>query len=111
MIEGEIKVLESDCWNSDESVSYFYRGVLHSGDSASFPDPDKKVELVFTACFPDYYDDYIREFKRLEPELVVPFHYDPREGNDDAVGLKQRMDDEDIPSRVLEAGESVEISD
>lgn len=109
-IVGEIKVLESDCWNSEESVSYFYRGMLHSGDSASFPDPEGEVELVFSACFPDNYDDYVEEFKRLEPGLVIPFHYDPREGDEDAKGLKQRLDDEGIPSKVLEAGESVEIS-
>ncbi|KXB01173.1 hypothetical protein AKJ41_02520 [candidate division MSBL1 archaeon SCGC-AAA259O05] len=109
-IEGEIKVLESDCWNSDESVSYFYNGVLHSGDSASFPNPKGEVGLVFSACFPVNYDDYIEEFRRLEPELVIPFHYNPGEGDEDARGLKQRLDDEGIPSRVLEAGESVEIS-
>ncbi|KXA94821.1 Zn-dependent hydrolase [candidate division MSBL1 archaeon SCGC-AAA259I09] len=110
-LEGIVKVLESDCWKSEESVSYFYRGVLHSGDSASFPDPGDRVRLLFSACFPDNYDDYVEEFKRLEPELVIPFHYDPREGDRDAKGLKQRLDEENIRSKVMEAGESLEIPD
>lgn len=85
-IERGIKVLESDCWNSEGSVSYLYRGVLHSGDSVSFPDPNDEVKVVFSACFPDNYDDYVREFKRLEPELVAPFRYDPREGEESRKG-------------------------
>lgn len=105
---GEIKVLNSDCWGSEESVSYFYRGLLHSGDSNIFPEAEG-VELIFTACFPDYYDDYVSAFKRLEPDLVIPFHYDPEEDMDDAEGLVSLMDEENIPNRILEHGESIEI--
>lgn len=81
--------------------------MLHSGDSARFPTPEEKVELLFSVCFPDFYDDYLEEFDRLEPDMVVPFHYDPREGAEDAFGLKRRLDEEAIPSRVLVAGEGI----
>ncbi len=104
----KIKVLDCDCYGSDESVSYFYKGVLHSGDSAFFPDVEG-VKLIFTACFTDYYEDYISAFKRLKPELVVPFHYDPDEEIDDAEGLKKRMDQEGVPNKLLGSGGSINI--
>ncbi|MBS3817560.1 MAG: MBL fold metallo-hydrolase [Candidatus Thermoplasmatota archaeon] len=106
-IDG-IKVLDCDCYASDESVTYLHNGLLHAGDSAYFPEAES-VELIFTACFPDYYDDYISAFKRLEPEMVIPFHYDPEDGLDDAEGLKKRMDEEGIPNRILEPGDSVKV--
>ncbi|MBS3781449.1 MAG: MBL fold metallo-hydrolase [Candidatus Thermoplasmatota archaeon] len=106
-IDG-IKVLDSDCYGSDESVSYFYKGLLHAGDSAYFPEIEG-VEAIFTACFPDYYEEYVSAFKRLEPEIVIPFHYDPKEGLEDAEGLAERMDNEGIPNKILEPGDSIDI--
>jgi len=103
-----IKVLDCDCYGSDESVSYFYKGILHAGDSAYFPDA-QGVKLIFTACFPDYYDDYISAFKRLGPEMVIPFHYDPEDGMEDAKGLKKLMDKENIPNKILEPGDYIDI--
>ncbi len=103
-----IKVLESYCWGSEESVSYFHRGLLHAGDSAKFPDVEG-VKLVFSACFPDYYEDYVRAFKRLKPNLVIPFHYDVEEDLDEAKGLKQRLNREGINSKLIKIGESIEI--
>ncbi|MFW5945551.1 MAG: MBL fold metallo-hydrolase [Candidatus Natronoplasma sp.] len=106
-IDG-IKVLDCDCYGSDDSVSYFYNGILHAGDSAYFPEA-KGTKLIFTACFPDYYDDYISAFKRLEPEMVIPFHYDPEGGLEDARGLKKRMDEESIQNKILEPGDLIEL--
>jgi L-ascorbate metabolism protein UlaG (beta-lactamase superfamily) len=106
---GAIRVLESDCWGSEESVSYFYKGLLHTGDSAEFPKVDD-TRLVFTACFPDYYDDYVRAFKRLKPNLVIPFHYDVQRDLDEAMGLKRRCDEEGINCRLMRVGESIEKS-
>ncbi len=105
---GDIKVLDCDCYGSDDSVSYFYNGLLHSGDSAYFPEVEG-VKAVFTACFQDYYDDYVEAFKRLKPEIVVPFHYDPEEDIDDAEGLKKRLDKEGIPNKMLEPGDHIKI--
>ena len=107
-IEG-IKVLESWCWKAKESVSYFYNGVLHTGDSAKFP--DVKAKVVFTACFPDFYDEYVSEMKRLKPELVIPIHYNPEkpEKRKNAEGLKERLEKEGINCRIVEIGEIIEI--
>lgn len=105
---GDIKVLESDCWGSEESVSFFFHGVLHTGDSASYPTIEE-VQVIFSACFPDYYEDYIAESKRLNPQLVIPFHYDPEEGQKDAEGLKKKLEQEGIESMVLKAGQSIEV--
>ncbi|AEA47166.1 MBL fold metallo-hydrolase [Archaeoglobus veneficus] len=105
-IDG-IKILESWCWKAVESYSYYYAGVLHPGDSAKFPEA-KNVKVVFTACFPDFYDEYITEMKRLKPGLVVPFHYSP-EKKANAEGLAERLKEEGIPCRILEVGEVLEI--
>lgn len=105
-IEG-VKVYESWCWGAKESVSYYYNGLLHPGDSAKFPDA-KDVKLAFTACFPDFYDDYVLEFKRIKPELVIPFHYSEKKIKN-AKGLKERLDEEGIDSKIVETGEIIEI--
>ncbi|MBD3190627.1 MAG: MBL fold metallo-hydrolase [Candidatus Heimdallarchaeota archaeon] len=103
-----IQVLESDCWGAEESVSYYYQGLLHAGDSAHFPSIDN-VKVIFTACFPDFYDDYIQAFKRLKPELVIPFHYDVSEDLSEAKGLLERLSEEEINGRLLSLGESIKI--
>jgi glyoxylase-like metal-dependent hydrolase (beta-lactamase superfamily II) len=103
-IDG-IKILESFCWKSPESVSYFVDGLLHCGDSAKFPDVSG-VRIVFTACFPSNYDDYILEFQRLGPDLVVPIHFD-EEKKDNAVGLGERVKEIGIEFRLLDVGEAL----
>ncbi|ADB57445.1 MBL fold metallo-hydrolase [Archaeoglobus profundus] len=103
-----IRILPSWCWKAEESVSYYYKGVLHSGDSAKFPDV-KDVKVAFTACFPDFYDDYVREMKRLKPELVIPIHYDPERKLKNAEGLVERLRNEGINARIVKIGEVVEI--
>jgi len=105
-IDG-IKVLESHCWGSKESVSYFYKGLLHAGDSSWFPDV-KGVNIVFSACFPDYYQDYVNAFKRLKPGTVIPFHYDVMKGMDKAKGLKEKLNGEGIDCKLMQIGESIE---
>lgn len=105
---GDIRVLESRCWGSDESVSFYYRGLLHSGDSADFPEAEK-VKLIFTACFPDFYRKYLAAFRRLKPDLVVPFHYDPGKNNDEAEELVRLLEKEGVPSRLVAPGESIDF--
>lgn len=105
-IDG-IKILESFCWKSKESYSYFIDGLLHSGDSARFPDVSG-VKVVFTACFPNNFDDYISEFQRLKPGLVVPIHFDEeKKGN--AIGLGERVKEAGIEFRLLEIGETLDV--
>ena len=105
-IDG-IKVLESSCWKSPESVSYLTDGLLHSGDSAKLPDAND-VKVVFTACFPSNYDDYIAEFQRLGPELIVPIHF-KEEKKEDAIGLGKRIEEAGMKFRILDVGESLDI--
>ena len=105
-IDG-IKILESFCRKSEESVSYFTYGLLHSGDSAKFPDVSG-IRVIFTACFPSNYDDYILEFQRLKPKLVVPIHFD-EEKKENAIGLGKRVKDAGIEFRLLDVGEALEV--
>ncbi|MEM2144461.1 MAG: MBL fold metallo-hydrolase [Candidatus Jordarchaeaceae archaeon] len=102
-----VKVYESWCLKSEESVSYFYEGVLHAGDSARFPEVEG-VKLVFTACFPDFYEDYVNAFMRLKPEIVVPFHFSEQKRYI-AEDLKKKLDNKRIKCRILRVGESIEI--
>jgi L-ascorbate metabolism protein UlaG (beta-lactamase superfamily) len=105
-IDG-VRILESWCWKAKESCSYFYKGILHAGDSARFPEIEG-VKLVFTACFPDFYDDHLNEFKRMRPELIVPFHYS-KEKIENAKGLKKLLDESGLNCKILEVGGEVEI--
>ncbi|MFW6041034.1 MAG: MBL fold metallo-hydrolase, partial [Thermoplasmatota archaeon] len=82
--------------------------LLHSGDSNIFPEI-REVKLIFTACFPDYYDDYLSAFRRLKPELVVPFHYDPEDEKKDALGLVKLLNENDIQSKIIKPGDHIEI--
>ncbi|MFB0563853.1 MAG: MBL fold metallo-hydrolase [Candidatus Lokiarchaeia archaeon] len=102
-----VKIFESWCLKSEESVSYFYEGVLHPGDSARFPEVSD-VKLVFTACFPDFYADYVNAFKKMKPEMVIPLHFSEQKRYT-AEGLKERLDKERIDCRILRVGESIEI--
>jgi L-ascorbate metabolism protein UlaG (beta-lactamase superfamily) len=102
-----VKILESWCLKSEECVSYFYEGILHSGDSARFPEVED-VKLVFTACFPNFYDDYVNAFVRMKPEIVVPLHFSEQKRYI-AEGLKKRLDRKRTDCRILSVGESIEI--
>ncbi|MBO8181923.1 MAG: MBL fold metallo-hydrolase [Archaeoglobus sp.] len=102
-----IKIFESWCWKAKESVSYFYKGILHAGDSAKFPEVGE-VKVVFTACFPDYYEDYLKEFKRMKPELIIPFHYS-EEKIENAKGLKEILDKNGLNCKILEVGGEIEV--
>ncbi|MHA1333796.1 MAG: MBL fold metallo-hydrolase [Candidatus Odinarchaeia archaeon] len=105
-IDG-VKVFESWCWKAKESCSYYYKGVLHAGDSARFPQVEN-VKLVFTACFPDFYDTYLEEFKRFKPSVVIPFHYS-EEKLDNAQGLKELLVKDGINCLILEVGGEIDV--
>jgi L-ascorbate metabolism protein UlaG (beta-lactamase superfamily) len=102
-----VKVLESWCWKAKESCSYFYNGLLHAGDSPKFPEVEE-VKLVFTACFPELYEEYLKEFQRMKPRLIIPFHYS-EEKVEDAEGLKRLLEKNGLNCKILEVGGEIEI--
>jgi L-ascorbate metabolism protein UlaG (beta-lactamase superfamily) len=104
---NNIFILKSWCWNAKESLSYYYNGILHSGDSAKFPDI-KDLKIVFTACFPNLYEDYLREFQRLKPDLIIPFHYDITQ-KENAVGLQELLRRNKFNCKIFNPGEKLEI--
>lgn len=106
-VEG-VRVLGSWCWRSRESYSYLVQGrVLHAGDSSRFPEVEG-VDLVFSACFPDNYDEYLSGFERMRPGVVVPIHFsgDKREN---AVELGRRVRSLGIGFKLLKVGEALTI--
>lgn len=111
MIEDEIKVLDVDCYNAEESVAYFYKGLYQTADASDYPDPGEDIKLLFTACFNDYFSDYLEKVIKLNPEMAVPYHYDPEERQEllQAKGLSSKFDQIGCNSKVIEIGEELEI--
>ena len=110
-IEDEIKVLDVDCYNAEESVAYFYKGLYQTADASDYPDPGEDIKLLFTACFNDYFSDYLEKVIKLNPEMAVPYHYDPEERQEllQAKGLSSKFDQIGCNSKVIEIGEELEI--
>lgn len=111
LIEDEIKVLDIDCYQAEESVAYFYKGLYHTGDAANYPDPGEDIKLLFTACFNDYFSDYLERVIKLSPEMAVPYHYNPEERQEllQAKGLSSKFEQIGCSSKLLEIGEEIEI--
>lgn len=110
-IEEEIKVLAVDCYNAEESVAYFYKGVYHTADASDYPDPKSEIKLLFTACFNDHFADYLEKVIKLNPEMAIPYHYDPEERQEllQAKGLSSKFEQIGCQSKVLKIGEEISI--
>lgn len=76
-LEKGIKVLKCNCYNSEDAVAYYLNGLLHTADSSIYPEPEGKVKLLFTACYEDQFPRYIESCQKLEPKIIVPYHYNP----------------------------------
>jgi L-ascorbate metabolism protein UlaG (beta-lactamase superfamily) len=111
IIEAEIKVLDVDCYNSEESVAYFYKGLYHTADASDYSDPGEDIKLLFTACFNDHFSEYLEKVIKLNPTMAVPYHYDPEERQEllQAKGLSSKFEQIGCKSKVLEIGEELEI--
>ena len=111
VVEDEIKVLDVDCYNAEESVAYFYNGLYQTADASDYPDPNEKIDLLFTACFNDHFSDYLEKVIKLNPAMAVPYHYDPEERQEllQAKGLSSKFDQIGSKSKVIEIGEELEI--
>lgn len=111
LVEEEIKVLDVDCYNSKESVAYYYKGLYQTADASNYSDPGEEIELLFTACFNDHFSDYLEKAIKLNPKMAVPYHYDPEERQEllQAKGLSSKFEQIGCKSRVIEIGEEIEI--
>ena len=112
LVEAEIKVIGVDCYNSEESVAYFYNGLYQTADASDYPDPGEEIELLFTACFNDHFSDYLEKIIKFNPTMAVPYHYDPEERQEllQAKGLSSKFEQIGCKSKVMEIGEELEIS-
>lgn len=111
LIEDQIKVLDVDCYNSEGSVAYFYKGLYHTADASNYQDPGEEIELLFTACFNDHFSDYLEKVIKFNPKMAVPYHYDPEERQEllQAKGLSSKFEQIGCKSKVIEIGEELEI--
>lgn len=110
-LEDDIHVIGCDCYGSDEAVCYFYNGLYHTADASSYADPGDKVKLLFTACFPNLYDEYKESIDKIGPEIIVPYHFDPREIEEleEARGLKDMLVENNMDARILNLREEITI--
>ncbi len=110
-IEDLLDVVNIDCYRARSSVGYVYNGIYHTGDASSFPVVNKNIKLLFTACFPNLYSEYIASCKKIEPDLVIPYHYDinDKRGKKAAQGLAEKLNKEGIRSQALKAGSEIII--
>lgn len=106
---GDAEVINCSCYGSDESVCFFIKELLHTADASDFP-VLKNVKVLFSACFDDHYERYVNSAKKIEPGVVIPYHYDPKEELELAKGLKEELNKEGIDSKILELGETLEFS-
>lgn len=111
IIEANIKVLDIDCYNAESSVAYFYNGIYHTGDASTYPNPDEEIKVLFTACFNDHFARYIETCVKLDPDLAIPYHYDPEERQEllQAKGLSSKLNQINCNSEVVELGEEIEV--
>ncbi|RAK06329.1 L-ascorbate metabolism protein UlaG (beta-lactamase superfamily) [Halanaerobium saccharolyticum] len=111
VLEEEIKVLDVDCYQAEESVAYFYKGLYQTADASDYPDPEEEIELLFTACFNDHFSDYLEKAIKLSPAMAVPYHYDPEERQEllQAKGLSSKFEQIGCKSKVIEVGEELEL--
>ena len=92
-------------------MAYFYKGVYHRSHAADYSDPGEKIKILFTACFNDHFAKYIESCIKLDPELAIPYHYDPDERQEllQAKGLSSKFEQISCNSQVLELGEEIEV--
>lgn len=111
LIEDQIKVLDVDCYQAEESVAYFYKGLYQTADASDYPDPEEDIKLLFTACFNDHFSDYLEKVIKFNPAMAVPYHYDPEERQEllQAKGLSSKFEQIGCNSKVIEVGEEIEI--
>ncbi len=110
-IAGSIQAYECDCYGSDYSLCYYFNGLYHTADAAQFPALGGKVNLMFTACFPDFYQDYLQRCREVEPGLVIPYHYNPEDNEElsEAEGLVKRLQDNGFNAKTISPGQIIEI--
>ncbi|MEC9490960.1 MAG: MBL fold metallo-hydrolase [Halanaerobiales bacterium] len=112
VLEEEIKVLDVDCYQAEESVAYFYRGLYQTADASDYPDPEaEEIKLLFTACFNDHFSDYLEKAIKLSPAMAVPYHYDPEARQEllQAKGLSSKFEQIGCKSKVIKIGEELEF--
>ena len=111
VLEEEIKVIDVDCYKSEESVAYFYKGLYQTADASDYPDPGADIKLLFSACFNDHFSEYLEKVIKLNPEMAVPYHYNPEERQEllQAKGLSSKFEQIGCKSKVIEIGEELEL--
>ncbi|MFW6136169.1 MAG: MBL fold metallo-hydrolase [Chloroflexota bacterium] len=106
--QGEIEVVPSFCYGSEESVGYLVHGevaVLHLGDS--FRSPEVETDVVFVPIFTHYHDDILDAIQTCGARRACPIHYDPDKKLDVAQRLVKKIQAHGVESAALPVGEWV----
>jgi L-ascorbate metabolism protein UlaG (beta-lactamase superfamily) len=109
--DGEIEVVPSFCYGSEESVGYLIHGdarLLHLGDS--FRSPQVTADVLFVPIFADYHNEILEAAETCGAQRVYPIHYDPQEKPELALQLVEKLEARGIEAGTLSVGEWVEVS-
>ena len=112
-IKDKIEVLDCDCYGSEGSVCYYYNGIYHTADSADYPKPEKEVKLMFTACFKDFFNEYLTLVKDIKPEIVIPYHFNSKDNDavQEAMELNKILREAGFDSRLLKPGDFIKFEE
>ncbi|HMA58644.1 MAG TPA: MBL fold metallo-hydrolase [Halanaerobiales bacterium] len=112
-IKEDIEVLGCDCYGSEEAVCYYYHGIYHTADSADYPKPEKDVKLMFTACFKDFFNEYLTLVKDIKPDIVIPYHFNSKDNDavQEAMELNKILREAGYDSRLLKPGDFIKFED
>ncbi|TXT58667.1 MAG: putative Zn-dependent hydrolase of the beta-lactamase fold-like protein [Promethearchaeota archaeon] len=80
---GKVEIYEIDCWKAEDCLGYLItidgKTILHTADSANYSqelmDLNEQVDICFTACFEDFFEDYLKFVKKIKPNLTIPYHF------------------------------------
>ena len=111
IITDQIKVIQCDCYGSEQSVCYFWKGLYHTADSSTYQTPGGSVKVLFTACFPNLYDEYLQSVKKIQPDLTIPYHFNPRDEEklEEARGLRDHLEQNGFDSKLVDMQESISL--
>lgn len=111
IITDQIKVIQCDCYGSEQSVCYFWKGLYHTADASTYQTPGGPVKVLFTACFPNLYDEYLQSVKKIQPDLTIPYHFNPRDEEklEEARGLRDHFGQNGFDSKLVDMQESISL--
>lgn len=113
---GSVAIFENNCWKSEGCLAYLIsidgKNILHTADSSNFSSQlrslEKEIDLCFLACFEENFTDYLDFINHIQPNLVVPYHFN-KEKEQEAQKLEKYLNNNEINVKYLPIGDELEL--